>query len=96
VTLIPQITDQERLLRNFDLVFISNGPKDGMWWGHYLKCPICGYYASKGAGFDECPCGNIVVDSGMLRVSIEHSSESDVECYDTILRTSKKKKAKLT
>lgn len=83
---MPQITNQERLLRDFDLVFVSKGPKNGMWWGHYFKCPICGYYASKGAGFDECPCGNIAIDDDMFRVSVDISSDSEIECYDAVAR----------
>lgn len=78
---MPQITDQERLIRDYELEFVSKGPKDGMWRGQYLKCPNCGYYVLKGAGYDECPCGNITIDSDMLRVSI-NSSENEVEVYN--------------
>ena len=83
---MPQITDQERLLRENSLVLISMGPLDGRWRAEYLKCPRCEYYVLKGAGFDECPCGNIAVDSDMLRVQVSDTLESEVECYEAILR----------
>lgn len=80
---MPCITDQQRLFRENELVFVSKGPLAGMWRCHYLKCPRCGYYVLKGAGYDECPCGNIAMDSGMMRGSVRDSAESDVECYDS-------------
>lgn len=79
---MPHITDQERLLSKNVLTLVSMGPLEGMWRCTYLKCPICGYYVLKGPGYDECRCGNIVVDSDMLRVIVTRSSESEVECYN--------------
>ena len=38
------ITDQAKLLRDNELVFVSKGPLDGMWRCHYLRCPNCEYY----------------------------------------------------
>jgi hypothetical protein len=81
---MPQITNQDRLLRENRLVFVSKGPLDGMWRCQYLKCPNCGYYVLKGGGSDECPCGNIAIDSDTLRVRIVHSSESEVECFNIV------------
>lgn len=83
---MPHITDQARLLREHELVFVSKGPIDGMWRCQYLKCPRCGYFVLKGNGYDECPCGNIVTDSDMLRVHVTRSPESDVECYNAVPR----------
>lgn len=84
--LMPQITDQERLLRENKLAFVSKGPLDGMWRCQYLKCPKCGYYVMKGRGFDECPCGTISIDSDYLRVLIESSPESEIECFNAVRR----------
>src|SRR4051812_27452772 len=90
VTNMPQITDQERLLRENTLVFVSKGPLDGLWRCHYLKCPTCGYYVLKGNGYDECLCGNIVIDSDMLRVCIVNAPESEVECFNAVPRKGKR------
>jgi len=79
---MPHITDQIKLKRDYDLSLVSQGPKDGMWRGQYLKCPLCGYFVLKGAGYDECTCGNISVDSDMLRVAVGKTPESEVEVYD--------------
>lgn len=79
---MPHITDQEKLKRDFTLVLVSVGPKDGAWRAPYLKCPLCGYFVLKGNGYDECTCGNILVDSDMLRVSVCKTPESAVETYD--------------
>lgn len=78
---MPSITNQEKLLRDYDLTFISKGPKDHGWIGHYLKCPLCGYFVLKGKGYDQCICGNISIDSDMLRVTVS-SPESEVETYN--------------
>lgn len=86
---MPCITDQQRLVRENDLIFVSKGPLAGMWRCHYLKCARCDYYVLKGAGYDECPCGNIEMDSDMLRVSVRDSAESEVECYNAIPRKKK-------
>lgn len=80
---MPQITNQERLLRQYELLFVARGPVDGMWQCHYLKCPECSYYVYKGPGYDECPCGNISIDSDMLRVSVDISKESDIETFNS-------------
>jgi hypothetical protein len=85
---MPQITNQDRLLRENSMVFVSKGPLDGMWRCQYLKCPRCGYYVLKGIGYDECPCGNIVIDSDTLRAFID-SPEPDVECFNAIPRNGK-------
>ena len=86
---MPCITDQQRLVRENDLVFVSKGPLAGMWRCQYLKCPQCDYYVLKGAGYDECRCGNIVTDSDMLRVHVRDSAESEVECYNAVPREKK-------
>jgi|GEM_PF-3412465 len=81
---MPRITDQDKLLRDFELEYVSNGPKDGMWRCHYLKCPLCGYYVLKGNGYDECTCGNISIDSDMLRVAVKISKENDIETFNAV------------
>jgi len=81
---MPNITDQETLLRDYTLEFVSKGPKDGMWRCSHLKCPICGYYVLKGAGYDECLCGNISIDSDYLRVTVLKTPESEVETFNAI------------
>ena len=70
--------------RRFSLALVSRGPKDGRWVGAYLRCPSCDYYVSKGPGFDECPCGNIAIDSDMLRVAVRQTPEAEVETYDAV------------
>jgi len=79
---MPSITDQEKQLKDYDLELVSKGPKDEMWRCHYLKCPLCGYYVQKGSGYDECACGNISIDSDMLRVSVLKSNESNIETFN--------------
>jgi hypothetical protein len=74
------------------LEFVSKGPIEGMWRGEYLKCPICNYYVLKGKGYDECTCGNISVDSDMLRVAIVKSPESLIEVYNAKKKPNKKKR----
>jgi hypothetical protein len=83
---MPQITDQARLLRENTLVFVSKGPSDGMWRCDYLKCPECDDYVLKGSGYDRCSCGNVLIDSDMLRVSVVRSAESEVECFNAVPR----------
>ena len=78
---MPHITNQEKLLLENDLVLVSKGPLKEGWVGQYIKCPICLYYVSKSNGFDECICGNIKIDSDMLRISITTSKESEVETF---------------
>ncbi len=78
---MPQITDQKALFEENELRLISKGPARG-WTGDYLKCPSCGYFVFKGAGYDACPCGNIVIDSDYCRVTVKNSAERDVECYE--------------
>ena len=87
---MPQITNQRRLLRDFELELVSIGPKDGRWKGEYLKCPICGYFVLKGRGYDKCICGNISIDSDMLRVSVPATSELEVEVYNAKKKNSRK------
>ena len=87
---MPHVTNQERLKRDYQLRLVSKGPKEGAWRGHYLKCPLCGYLVLKGTGYDECTCGNISIDSDMLRVSVRQTPESEVEVYDAIKRSDKK------
>lgn len=79
---MPQITDQDRLIRENVLVFVSKGPIGGMWRCNYLKCPLCRYYVLKGSGYDECRCGNIQVDSDMLRVAVRSTLESEIETFN--------------
>lgn len=81
---MPHITDQVRLLKDYDMEFVSSGPVDGMWRCHYLKCPRCEYYVLKDAGYDECHCGNISIDSDMLRVTVSITPESEVETYNAV------------
>lgn len=81
---MPQITDQASLLRGYDLEFVANGPLNGMWRCHYPKCSKCDYYVLKGAGYDECRCGNISIDSEMLSVTISKTPESEIETYYVI------------
>ena len=78
---MPSITNQEKLFQDYVLEFVSKGPTARGWEGHYLKCPICGYYVKKGRGYDECLCGNISIDSDMLRVTVEKTPERGVETY---------------
>ncbi len=84
---MPSMTDQEKLQRDYILEFVSKGPTEKGWEGHYLKCPICGYYLKKGKGYDICTCGNISIDSDMLRVTVQETSEKDVETYYAIRKT---------
>jgi hypothetical protein len=89
---MPHVTNQEKLKRKYRLTLVSKGPKDGMWQGHYLKCPLCGYFVLKAGGYDECTCGNISMDSDMLRVSVRETAESEVEVYDATERTGGRKR----
>lgn len=79
---MPQVTDQSRLLRDYDLQFLGKGPRAGMWRCQYLKCPECGYYVCKGGGYDECLCGNISIDSDYLRVIVARSDEFEIETFN--------------
>ncbi len=88
---MPHVTNQEKLRRDFQLTLVSRGPNEGAWRGNYLKCPLCGYFVLKGAGYDECTCGNISIDSDMLRVSVRQTPESEVDVYDATRRSAKKK-----
>ena len=81
---MPNITNQEKLFQEYDLKFVSKGPKNGMWHCHYLRCPVCGYYVLKGSGYDECLCGNISIDSDYLRVTVSKTSESEIETFNAI------------
>ena len=83
---MPQITDQDELLARFHLERVSMGPTGRGWEGEYLKCPKCGNFVLKGKGYDECSCGNISVDSDMLRITVRHSAEEDVETYRAIAK----------
>ncbi len=88
---MPHVTNQRRLKRDYTLKFVSMGPKGGMWRAHYLKCPLCGYFVLKGAGYDECTCGNIKIDSDTLRVAVLKTPESDVETYNATKNRRRKK-----
>lgn len=81
---MPQVTDQDELRRKFSLELVSRGPERGMWRGQYLRCPRCDYHVLKGPGYDECPCGNIAVDSDMLRVAVRDTPEAEVETYNAV------------
>ena len=87
---MPNITNQEKLFREYDLEFVSKGPKDGMWRCHYLKCPNCGYYVLKGKGYDECLCGNISIDSDYMRITVLNMPESEIETFKAIKKKYKK------
>src|SRR5712672_3026802 len=90
---MPHITDQEKLKRDYLLRLFSIGPKDGMWRGHFLKCPVCDYFVFKGDGYDECTCGNITIDSAWLRVSVGRP-ESGVKVYNATKRQKQKSSSK--
>ncbi len=77
---MPQITNQKKLFKDFDISLLTTGPKGG-WTGAYLKCPICSYFVFRGAGYDQCPCDNIVIDSDYCRVTVKDSAESEIEVY---------------
>ena len=62
------------------------GSTEHGWPGEYLKCPRCGDFVFKGEGYDECSCGNISVDSDMLRITIKLSAEQDVETYTAMAK----------
>jgi hypothetical protein len=81
---MPQITDQVRLLKDFDMESVSKGPLDGTLRCHYFTCPKCDYFVLKGAGYGECRCGNISIDSYMLRVTVSVTPESEVETYNDV------------
>jgi hypothetical protein len=83
--IMPRIK-QEKLLRDYVLQFVIKGPTKQGWIAHYLKCPVCGYYVYKGPGYDKCPCGNISIDSDMLRVSVRNTPEAEVEQYNEVKR----------
>ena len=78
----PRAAERELLLRDYELTLVSAGPANGAWRGNYMRCPLCHDYVSKGAGVDECRCGNLFVDGDAFRVAARDSAESEIECYD--------------
>jgi hypothetical protein len=74
--------NQRNLVEEYYLKLVKIGSTDG-WKGDYLQCPLCGYYVYKGNGYDKCPCGNISVDSDMLRVTIEKCSEMEIKQFES-------------
>lgn len=80
----PTVVEEATLKQSFTLEFVSHGPTERGWEGHYLKCPECKFLVQKGGGCHACPCGNIEVDSGMLRVFVHRGTESSVDTYRAI------------
>jgi len=80
---MPQITDQYKLLKEYELTLISQGSTGG-WAGDYLQCPICSYYVFRGDGYDACPCENIMIDSDYCRVTVKDSAECDIKCFSAV------------
>ncbi len=76
---MPPLTDQDKLLKNFDITIIQHGPQPGWPVGKdiYLQCPRCQYYVST-SDYDECPCGCISIDVGYARISVDGEPESRV------------------
>ena len=75
--------DQKYLLENYFLKLVNIGSENG-WKGTHILCPRCGYYVFKGNGYDKCPCGNITIDSEMLRVSVKNDEEIGIEQFEAI------------
>jgi hypothetical protein len=74
-------TDQNKLLENFELEFISKGPTEEGWIGQYYRCPICKYYVDR-TKYDECDCGNISIDVDYCRIIVEKCEESEIKVYN--------------
>ena len=77
---IPGRTTLDELSSNFRVEFCSQGPTEKGWSGHYLECPICKDLLEKG-GCHCCTCGNISIDDGMLRVTVENGDKKAVKTY---------------
>ena len=76
----PGRTTLDELPSNFRVEFCSQGPTEKGWSGHYLECPICKDLLEKG-GCHCCTCGNISIDDGMLRVTVENGDKKAVKTY---------------
>ena len=82
-------TDQKKLLEKYELEFVSQGPTERGWIGHYYLCPICGYYVDK-TKYDECDCGNISIDVDYCRITVLKTKESEVKTYNVKDKTDNK------
>jgi hypothetical protein len=73
------LTDQKWLVENFNIEIIQYGPQPS-WpvaeW-IYLQCPRCHYYVWTN-DYDECACGNLSIDVGYSRISVNHKPEDTV------------------
>ena len=65
----------------FTLELLSHGPTQAGWEGDYLLCPECNTFVLKGGGNRSCECGNLFIDSDMLRVSVVNGLESSISTY---------------
>lgn len=74
---------QKDLLTGYFLMPVEPESESG-WKGSHLLCPSCGYYVYKGPGNDSCPCGNISINSDMLRVTIENFSEAEIQQFKAL------------
>ena len=77
-------TDQDVLLRDYDLHLVSKGPTDRGWIGQYYKCPLCGYFVDR-SKYDECDCGNISIDVDYCRICVDKCAESEVDAANAFL-----------
>jgi hypothetical protein len=57
-------------------IYIQNN-----WKGRYLLCPFCDEFVLKGNGYGKCKCGNLGIDSDMLRVHLERSTFNEIFQY---------------
>jgi hypothetical protein len=81
---LPTQATEATLKERFELEFVSHGPTERGWEGDYLRCPVCTTFVLKGHVTHACPCGNIAIDSAMLRVTVEKGPESPVDTYKTL------------
>ena len=79
-------TDQQTLLRDYDLQLVSVGPTSRGWTGQYYKCPLCGYYADR-SKYDVCDCGNISIDVDFCRISVSKCPESNVAVFNAVKKS---------
>lgn len=80
-------TDQESLLRDYDLQLVSMGPSEDGWIGQYYKCPLCGYFVDR-SKYDRCDCGNISIDVDYCRISVKKCPESEVAVFNVVKKSS--------
>ena len=77
----PALATETELRATFLLEFVAHGPTAQSWEGDYLKCPECLTFVHKGGDNHRCPCGNVCIDSDMLRVIVTNGPESTIETY---------------